>query len=217
MISREDRVLTLLTEANPVIDVDSFVNDPTIRASVQRAESHTPDQHHARIQVARRLTRRRRRGWFAAVAAAAAVFLVIGVGGWLNLALNDEIAPGGPNGGVPTSVFDGTTCRYAGPTEFPVGSEVTFTFINESDVKDMFYVIWKMPDGTTAHQIYETGLRVPGTNQGRDALASSDFPASSDEVQLTATLDRAGLYALACVETAPDGHDHASLVTATTN
>ena len=43
MISREDSVLTLLTEANPVIDVDSFVNDPTIRASVERAESHTPD------------------------------------------------------------------------------------------------------------------------------------------------------------------------------
>lgn len=216
MIAGEDRVLALLAEANPVGDVDSFTNDPATVALVERAERLTPERSSTRGRFVRERSRSRRRRWFAAVAAATAVVVVIGAGGWLNL--TGRGAPDASDGGVPTSVFDGTTCHYTGPSDFPVGSEVAFTFINESDVPDMFYVVMKVPDGTTAQQIYETSLRVPGTNQARDTMAYSDFPALTDEVQLTATLDREGLYALTCIETDPDeGNDHANLVTATTD
>jgi hypothetical protein len=121
----------------------------------------------------------------------------------------------------PTKVYDGSGCTYDGETEFDLNSEVTFTFINESDDTGVGFVVWTVPDGTTAEEINEKGIfEATGTQQGNTApyeFWQAKFPPTQldTEYQVTVTLDRAGLYSVHCfVETgAPVNTHHATIIT----
>jgi ABC-type glycerol-3-phosphate transport system substrate-binding protein len=58
--------------------------------------------------------------------------------------------------GVTTRHDDG--CVYEGPTEFAVNSDVTFTFINESEVLDAGFAVHKVDEGTTVEEILDLGV-----------------------------------------------------------
>ncbi|MCZ6461502.1 MAG: hypothetical protein O6705_04615, partial [Actinobacteria bacterium] len=81
---------------------------------------------------------------------------------------------------------------------------MTFTFINESDTTGVGFVVWTVPDGTTAAEINEKGIfEATGTRQGNTApyeFWEAKFPPTQldTEYQVTVTLDRAGLYSVNC-------------------
>jgi len=120
-----------------------------------------------------------------------------------------------------TKIYDGSGCTYDGETEFDLNSEVTFTFINESDHTGVGFVVWTVPDGTTAEEINEKGIfEATGTALGNTApyeFWQAKFPPTQldTEYQVTVTLDRAGLYSVNCfVETgAPVNTHHATIIT----
>jgi hypothetical protein len=121
----------------------------------------------------------------------------------------------------PTKIYDGNGCTYDGATEFDLDSEVTFTFINESDDTGVGFVVWEVPDGTTAEEINEKGIfEATGTQQGNTApyeVWEAKFPPTEldTEYQVTVLLDRDGLYSVNCfVETgAPVNTHYATIIT----
>jgi hypothetical protein len=123
--------------------------------------------------------------------------------------------------GEATNIYDGNGCTYDGATEFDLNSEVTFTFINESDDTGVGFVVWTVPAGTTAAEINEKGIfEATGMAQGDTApyeFWEAKFPPTQldTEYQVTVTLDREGLYSVNCfVETgAPVNTHHATIIT----
>jgi hypothetical protein len=121
----------------------------------------------------------------------------------------------------PTKTYDGSECTYDGATEFDLDSEVTFTFINESDDTGVGFVVWTVPDGITAAEIDEKGIfEAIGTEQGNTdpyEFFEAKFPPTQldTEYQVTVTLDREGLYSVNCfVETgAPVNTHYATIIT----
>jgi hypothetical protein len=121
----------------------------------------------------------------------------------------------------PTKTYDGTGCIYDGATEFDLNDEVTFTFTNESDSTRVGFVVWEVPDGTTAALIDEVGIfEATGTVQGSTApyeFFEAKFPPTQlhTEYPVTVVLDTAGLYAVNCIveTTAPDNTHYATIVT----
>jgi hypothetical protein len=131
------------------------------------------------------------------------------------------VAACGSSSSEPTKTYDGDECSYDGPTEFDLNSEVTFTFINESDTTGVGFVVWTVPDGTTAADINEKGIfEATGTQLGNTApyeFWEAKFPPTQldTEYQVTVTLDRAGLYSVNCfVETGAEVNTHyATIIT----
>jgi hypothetical protein len=120
----------------------------------------------------------------------------------------------------PTKTYDGTDCTYDGATEFDLNSEVTFTFVNESEDPEVGFVVWEVPDGTTAALIDEVGIfEVTGAvDQNSDyEFFEAKFPPTvqDQEYAATVTLDRAGLYAINCfVDTGATVNTHyATIIT----
>jgi hypothetical protein len=121
----------------------------------------------------------------------------------------------------PTKTYDGSECTYDGATEFDLDSEVTFTFINESDDTGVGFVVWTVPDGTTAAEINENGIfAATGTEEGSTdpyEFFEAKFPPTQldTEYQVTVTLDREGLYAVNCfVQTGAEVNTHyATIIT----
>ena len=81
---------------------------------------------------------------------------------------------------------------------------MTFTFINESDDTGVGFVVWTVPDGTTAAEIEKKGIfEATGTQQGNTApyeFGEAKFPPTQldTEYQVTVTLDPEGLYSVNC-------------------
>ena len=117
----------------------------------------------------------------------------------------------------PTKTYDGTECTYDGATEFDLDSEVTFTFINESDDTGVGFVVWTVPDGITAAEIDEKGISEAIGNTDAYEFWEAKFPPTQldTEYQVTVTLSREGLYSVNCfVETgAPVNTHYATIIT----
>ena len=114
--------------------------------------------------------------------------------------------------GEPTATYDGSGCTYDGPNEFDLNSEVTFTFIDETESGSAGFAIWPVPAGTTAEQIQEEGI----FNVGIDPIPwSSETQVSDSEWQGTLTFDQAELHALNCFDMSGggEGADYPNLVT----
>lgn len=209
-MTNQDKVLALFAEVNPIPDSDAFAElhpeslPPNPEGDNLFGEEPALDTHAA----PRRSHRTPRSRGLVAAAVAAAVVLTIGIG--TNWAIRSSEVSGSLD---PTSTFTGTECVYEGPTEFSVGSEVTFAFLNASELTEVAYSIVHVPDGTTVEQIYDEGVFVAGTNWSRDAKAYV-FPPTQRVESLTAPLDATGLYAVLCIDTDSEtGHDYASLIT----
>jgi hypothetical protein len=131
------------------------------------------------------------------------------------------VAACGGSSSEPTKTYDGNGCSYDGPTEFDLNSDVTFTFINESDTTGVGFVVWTVPDGTTAAEINEKGIfEATGAQEGNTApyeFWEAKFPPTqlNTEYQVTVILDREGLYSVNCfVETgAPVNTHYATIIT----
>ncbi len=121
----------------------------------------------------------------------------------------------------PTKTYDGTDCVYDGATEFDLNDEVTFTFTNESASTGVGFVVWEVPDGTTAELIDEVGIfEATGTMQGNTdpyEFFEAKFPPTQldTDYPVTVVLDKEGLYAVNCfVETgAPVNTHYATIIT----
>ena len=97
-----------------------------------------------------------------------------------------------------TAVYDGTGCTYDGPTEITTGTEVSFSFANESDTTEVTFGVTPLPAGTTQEEVLATGI---------DAISSGDdviwlFAPSPIGEQRTdsATFEEPGQYGVACTD-----------------
>ena len=112
----------------------------------------------------------------------------------------------------PTATYTGGGCTYDGPAEFDINSEVTFTFVDETESESVGFAVWPVPEGTTAEQIHDEGI----FNVGVDTIAwSSETQVSDYEWMFTATFGEAGLHALNCYDTSSggEGTDYPNLIT----
>ncbi len=104
----------------------------------------------------------------------------------------------------PKATYDGSACTYEGPTEFDVGSTVTFTLVNASDSAVAGFALWHVPDGTTVAEVEERGVFAvvadePPAAYGR--LNPNQFPAvPNQEYEVAFVLEPAGQYAINCFD-----------------
>ena len=115
--------------------------------------------------------------------------------------------------GEPTATYDGSGCTYDGPAEFDLNSEVTFTFINESESPgdSLGFAVWTVPEGSTVEQIHEEGIFSVESGGGENVEWSSETQVSDSEWQLTVTFSESGLHALNCYDTSGGEHGGAGL------
>ena len=97
----------------------------------------------------------------------------------------------------PTATYTGSACDYDGPSEFDVNSTVTFTVTNESDERDIGFSVLKIPEGTTAEEIFKEGIFNVVTG---DPIIEVVFaPTVVDtEYDLTVTFNETGQHGINC-------------------
>ena len=101
----------------------------------------------------------------------------------------------------PSATFTGSACDYSGPSEFDVGSEVTFVYSNESDTTGAGFSVWKVPDGLTSEQIVEQGIfNATNTNlESEPWIGIVSVPTViGTEYELVATFTETGQHGLVC-------------------
>jgi len=133
------------------------------------------------------------------------------------------IAAGCSSDSEPTAVYDGTTCKYDGPSGFDLGERVRFTGINESDTTNMGFSLWSVPEGTTADEILEIGIFEvvgggPPVDEAPGFYQMLSVPTPIDETGFfTVTLDTPGQHAFNCFDLTDSGGDHAIMFTVSDN
>ena len=97
----------------------------------------------------------------------------------------------------PTATYTGSACDYDGPSEFDVNSTVTFTVTNESDERDIGFSVLKIPEGTTAEEIFKEGIFNVVT--GVPIIEVVFAPTVVDtEYDLTVTFNETGQHGINC-------------------
>ena len=98
----------------------------------------------------------------------------------------------------PTVTFNGNGCSYDGAETFDLSSEETFVFVNNSELENVTFGVWTVPDGTNltpVSRIYATSM----FETGGDRRAASYQPtAAESETPLTVVFDTPGTWALVC-------------------
>lgn len=109
----------------------------------------------------------------------------------------------------PKATFTGDGCDYEGPSEFALDSTTTFTFVNDSEVTDLGFSVWPLPDGANAGEILEKGLFGVIGDDGSLEFYDALFPptAIGSTAQLDITLDRPGPHAIICFDVSGVGSD----------
>ena len=96
---------------------------------------------------------------------------------------------------VPTATFDGSTCRFAGPSDLDFNFSIPFVFVNESDgVAAM--AVWKVPDGTTLEALAVGGV-VEVADFDADMRGMVEAPAG-ESATVTVLMDVAGDWLINC-------------------
>ena len=123
-------------------------------------------------------------------------------------------------GGVATRLDGG--CSYEGHTEFDLNSQVTFSFVNATEVSDKGFTVWKIPEGTTVEDITEA-RRMPSLVDFEEGFYDPYLPTGQGRgpgsvSKVSVVLDRPGLHALICFQLIDEdenlGQDYAaSLIT----
>lgn len=116
----------------------------------------------------------------------------------------------------PTATFTGDGCRYEGPTEFDTDAEVTFTFVNDSDVDDPGFSIASVPVGTTSDLIGDVGIdRVISEDESFIGWVGNMTPPGTENT-VTVTFTEPGTVALVCFAETGNGDgavDYGNIVT----
>ena len=109
-----------------------------------------------------------------------------------------------------TVVYDGTGCSYDGPTEVTTGTEVSFTFTNESDTTEVTFGVTLLPEGTTEEEVLANWIdliEIP------DAVISLFAPSPIGEPRTdSATFEEAGRYGVTCNDFSGGENDGLGLV-----
>lgn len=197
-MTREDRVLSLLAGANPVPDPSSYAVDPDTVARLEAIEQPSMTMQESELGVIEPTAPRKpRRDWLLA-AAAAILVLIVGLGGWALLRDGSDVV----DSGEPTVTFDGATCSYEGPTEFELGAERVFTYINNSDTTSRL-AVGPMPEGATLEDIGSVEFTAPGadlvfTTTGADPGEERSLDAYPSTAIDPAASDRSGEWVVVC-------------------
>ena len=97
-----------------------------------------------------------------------------------------------------TAVYDGTGCAYDGPTEVTTGTEVSFTFTNESDTTEVTFGVTALPAGTTPEEVLATGI--DAISGGDDVIWLFGPSPIGEQRTDTATFIEPGQYGVACTD-----------------
>jgi hypothetical protein len=210
---KHDDAFGALVLANPIADADAYreqMVEPNVFLTMTMERIDEMDTMHTTPETPEPTPK-----WkpimvavgAAAVVAAAVLFATTLQGDDADVAGSSE----------PTKTYDGTGCVYDGATEFDLNDEVTFTFTNESDSTGVGFVVWEVPDGTTAALIDEVGIFEATGNTDSYEFFEAKFPPTQldTEYPVTVVLDTAGLYSVNCfVETgAPVNTHYATIIT----
>jgi hypothetical protein len=98
----------------------------------------------------------------------------------------------------PSATFTGSACDYSGPSEFDVGSEVTFAYTNESNTTGAGFSVWKFPEGLTSEQIFEKGIFNVTDSGSAPTNFISTPTAIGTEYELPVTFTEAGQHGMVC-------------------
>ena len=111
------------------------------------------------------------------------------------IVLSGLVAAGCSDPSEPTATFDGSTCRFAGPSDLDFNFSVPFVFVNESDgVAAM--AVWKVPDGTTLEALAVGGV-VEVADFDADMRGMVEAPAG-ESATVTVLMDVAGDWLINC-------------------
>lgn len=197
-MTREDQVLALMADANPVSDPSTFVIDPETRARLETIEHWSETMEEGKLRSIEPAPKKNRRNWLVGAGAAVVLVLIVGLGSWA--VIGGDVA--GSN--EPTVTFDGATCTYAGPTEFDVGSVNTFVLQNNTDAKTGMLVA-QIEDGLTMDDVNRIGfedLALPGKTYTRDAEPGGEAVANP-------VFDEPSPWLVMCFVRVPDATDSA--------
>jgi hypothetical protein len=214
---KHDDALGALVLANPIVDADAYRDqmvEPNVFLTMTMERIDEMDTMHTTPE-----TPEPTRKWKPIIVAIGAAAVVASAVLFATALQGDDADVAGSS--EPTKTYDGTGCVYDGATEFDLNDEVTFTFTNESDSTAVGFVVWEVPDGTTAELIYEVGIfEATGTVEGTTALYEffeAKFPPTQldTEYPVTVVLDKEGLYAVNCIvdTSAPDNTHFATIIT----
>lgn len=202
-MTREDQVLALMADANPVSDPSTFVIDPETRARLETIEHWSETMGESKLRsIDPSVSRKNRRNWLVGAGAAAVLVLIVGLGSWAVIGGDSGADVAGS--GEPTVTFDGATCTYSGPGEFVVGSVNEFTLQNNTDTKTGF-LIAQIEDGLTMDDVNRIGfedLALPGKTYTRDAEPGGEAVANP-------VFDEPSAWLVMCFVRVPDATDSA--------
>jgi len=137
-----------MSEANPAPHPDAYAIPPEIRARLEAIEQWSDRMQDTKLSsVERVVAPRKTRGWIVALGTAVVVLLV-GIASFAFLTGD----PGEVANVDPTITFTGAECNYEGTTEFALGVDRAFRFVNESDA-NAEVTVFRVPDGTTLQDI----------------------------------------------------------------
>lgn len=129
-----------------------------------------------------------------AIVAAGVIIATVGGSGGSDVASAEDV----------TVTFDGTSCNYQGPAEFPLNARVNWTFINETADPEWKLEINAVPEGTTAEEIMERGvidLMVADRGDLSGAIGGISFPTLQNSPEtITRSLTIPGQHAVVCVD-----------------
>lgn len=186
----ERQMRTLFTQANPIPDPDAVRVDE-MAATAYLANLETRSSQMTQLETRPEGQKDKKLSPMTWLAAAAAVIVVTALGVLINRNTT-EVADG-----PPTIVYTGNECAYQGQTEFEVGTEVTFSFLDNVDRIEGVSVgfgIWRLPEGMTVQEILDEGMMNNGAQVETSALPTADG------LDLTVTFDEPGLYAANCAD-----------------
>jgi len=188
-MTREDHVLALMADANPVSDPSTFVIDPETRARLETIEHWSETMGESNLRSIESAPKKNRRNWLVGAGAAAVLVLIVGLGSWA--VISGDSGGDVAGSGEPTVTFDGATCTYAGPGEFVVGIPQSILFVNTSDAETGINV-WRVADGTTIDDVDPNDVRgtadylnlsttwFSGALAGNEKVVNGDFYRAGD-------------------------------------
>ena len=101
---------------------------------------------------------------------------------------------------IPVAIYHGSECIYDGPSEFDVGSTVTFTVTNDSETTGVGFGVVMFPEGTTPEEIYDEGIfNVLPSGAGPISVVSAPTTLG-EEYDLTVTFDEPGQHGINCFD-----------------
>ncbi len=146
-MNREDLLLALMSEANPAPHPDAYAIALETRARLETIEQWSNSMQDTKLSSVERIVApRRTRGWIVALGTAVVV-LVVGIASFTFLGNEADVADV-----EPTITFTGAQCNYEGTTEFALGDDRAFRYVNESDALGSV-AIFRVPDGTVIEDI----------------------------------------------------------------